>query len=122
VDLLQVLSGKLPYHHLPKDAEVLINLYYGIHPPRPADLADEHWALISRCWAEDPCTRPDIKEVSECVQHHYRALSATPEDLVVPSARTSVELHTVGDDARTPPSILALVFAFVNKLLLHITG
>jgi hypothetical protein len=120
-----VLSGNLPYHHLPKDAEVLINLYYGIHPPRPADLADEHWVLISRCWAGDPCTRPNIKEVSECVQHHYRARSGTPEGHVVPSTRTSAELNPVGDDAidaRTPPSILALVFAFVKKLLLHITG
>jgi hypothetical protein len=73
VRLLQVLSGKLPYHHIVKDSEVLITLYHGAHPPRPQELADEHWKLITRCWAEDPRARPDIKEVFECVQYHYQA-------------------------------------------------
>ena len=67
--LLQVLSGKLPYHHLRRDSEVLIKLCKGVHPPRPIELADEYWSLICQCWVEDPCARPSIEEVSERVQH-----------------------------------------------------
>ena len=125
VDFLQVLSGKLPYHHLLKDTEVLINLHHGVHLPRPAELADEYWALISRCWAENPCTRPDIKEISDCIQHHYQVLSAAPDDHVVPSSSTSARLNPLNDSAvdnRTSYSALALVFAFVENVLLHIIG
>jgi serine/threonine protein kinase len=118
VDVRQVLSGKLPYHHLLKDAEVLINLHHGVHPPRPAELLDEYWALISRCWAKDPCTRPAITEISKCIQHHYRALSTAPDDCVVPS--TSLNNGVV--DSRTSYSTLALVFVFAKKVLSYIIG
>ena len=65
----------MPYHHLRRDAEVLLELNQGVHPPRPPELADEHWALIWRCWADVPSTRPTVTEVAECVQHYFRASS-----------------------------------------------
>ena len=67
------MSGKLPYHYIAKDSEVLITLHRGTHPPRPQELADDHWELITRCWAEDPHFRPDSKYISERVQNHYWA-------------------------------------------------
>lgn len=73
--IFQTLSGKIPYHHLKRDAEVLLELNQGVHPPRPPELADEHWALIWRCWAEVPSARPAVTEVFEYVQHHFRPSS-----------------------------------------------
>ncbi|KIM75199.1 hypothetical protein PILCRDRAFT_681820 [Piloderma croceum F 1598] len=73
--MLQVLSGKLPYHQLRRDSQVLIELYNGLHPPRPPQLADEYWALIRQCWVEDPSARPNIKVLSERVHRGYRAVS-----------------------------------------------
>jgi serine/threonine protein kinase len=117
---LQVLSGKLPYHDLRRDAEVLIELHHGIHPPRPPELADEHWELISQCWAKHPSARPNIKEVSKRVQHHYQAAAGGQ---VVPRSPTST-LSTLADhdtvDHRASPPPLTLVCAFARKVLLHI--
>jgi hypothetical protein len=62
------------------------------HPPRPQELADEHGALIIRCWAEDPRTRLDIKYVSECVQKRYRAQLATTDCEVVLCILDSTEI------------------------------
>ena len=103
----------------------MINLHHGVHPPRPAELADEYWALISRCWAVDPDARPDIKEISDCIQHHYQVLSAAPDGHVVPSTGTFARLNSRDNgivDSRTSYSTLALVFAFAKKILLHIIG
>ena len=118
VHLLQVLSGKLPYHHLTKDSEVLITLHHGAHPPRPQELADEHWELITRCWAEDPRTRPYIKDVLESVQHHYHALA---DRQVLHLVLDSTEATTPADNAPVrgaPFPMLAL--AFIIGSLFHI--
>jgi hypothetical protein len=74
-----VLSGKLPYHHLKKDTEVLIELHQSVHPLCLSQLVDKHWELICCCWAEYPNTRPNVREIFECVQHHYQALSAAAD-------------------------------------------
>jgi hypothetical protein len=112
LDLHQVLSGKLPYHHIVKDSEVLITLHHGAHPPRPQELADEHWELITRCWAEDPRARPDIKNVFECVQHHYQAADSQ----IVPRIPNLAEAIPADDAVvirNTQPSTLAFILAFI---------
>jgi sulfur relay (sulfurtransferase) DsrC/TusE family protein len=99
LDLHQVLSGKLPYHHLVKDSEVLITLYHGAHPPRPQELADEHWELITQCWAEDPRTRPDIKDVFKSVQYHHQAVAD----------RQVMHVHVLNSTEATTPANNAAV-------------
>jgi hypothetical protein len=131
-DYRQTLSGKLPYYHLRRDSEVLIELHQGVHPLRPPELADEHWALICRCWAEDPNARPDIKEVSECVQLYLKTSAVAVSDDTIcqladgqtlPSpdyTQTTLLHHDTADHAPSPTSTTAtLVCAFITIYLLH---
>ncbi|KIM71179.1 hypothetical protein PILCRDRAFT_17304 [Piloderma croceum F 1598] len=120
--MLQVLSGKLPYHHLAKDSEVLITLHHGAHPPRPQELADEHWELITQSWAEDPRARPHIKDVFECVQHHYQAAAdrqIVPHILGLAEAIPADDTVVIRD---TPFSILMFISAFImGSLTLYLS-
>jgi len=75
--MLQTLSGKLPYHYLRRDAEVLLELTRGLQPSRPSEVADEHWSLISRCWADEPVARPGISDVSQWVRKQYLTFSSS---------------------------------------------
>ncbi|KIM74971.1 hypothetical protein PILCRDRAFT_688571 [Piloderma croceum F 1598] len=112
--VLQVLSGKLPYHHLAKDSEVLITLHRGAHPPRPQEIADEQWAMITRCWAEDPPTRPDIKYISERVQKHYLAQFASTDCEIVPRILDSAQTtHTENVVVLRSTQFLMLAFICV---------
>jgi serine/threonine protein kinase len=122
IHLLQVLSGKLPYHHLAKDSEVLITLHHGAHPPRPQELAGEHWELITRCWAEDPRTRPDIKDVFESVQYHYQAAA---DRQVVHHVLDSAEATTPAENAAVIhgapfPTLALIILAFMIGSLCYI--
>jgi hypothetical protein len=115
-----VLSGQLPYHQLKRDTEVLFELDRGVRPPRPPQLENEHWALICRCWTEQPSARPDARDIFESVQHHHLALSNCQ---VVHSIPPSVEfvLAENGSIGRSvTPSSLTLVSAFLTIILSHI--
>ncbi|KAJ7278948.1 TKL/TKL-ccin protein kinase [Mycena rebaudengoi] len=67
---LEILSGRVPYHYLRTDAQVVIEIHRGNKPRRPAEsfVTDDQWALIQRCWAADPDARPDISEVNSAIQ------------------------------------------------------
>lgn len=69
----QILSGRLPYHNLRNDLQVIIELSKGIHPQRPPDsmIVDEYWEFIQECWADPPQERPSVSEVSQIVQYFY---------------------------------------------------
>jgi hypothetical protein len=100
---------------------VLLALHYGVHPSRPQEVADEHWALISRCWAKDPRTRPDIKDVYESVQCHHRAQSATADCQAVSDTPNSTDA-VVGNGivVHGPPFLtLAFVWAFIMECLFN---
>ncbi|KDQ54708.1 hypothetical protein JAAARDRAFT_196591 [Jaapia argillacea MUCL 33604] len=58
--MLEVLSGKIPYHQLPQASQVISALSRGIKPSRPTDcpITDAHWHFIQRCWADNPEERP----------------------------------------------------------------
>ncbi|KIM76201.1 hypothetical protein PILCRDRAFT_652620 [Piloderma croceum F 1598] len=121
--MLQVLSGQLPYHQLKRDTEVLFELDKGVRPPRPPQLANEHWALICLCWMEQPSTRPDTRDIFEIVQHHHLALSVTADRQAVHQIPPSVE-STLADHGgigrSATPSSLTLVSAFLTIILSHI--
>ncbi|KAJ7743314.1 kinase-like protein [Mycena metata] len=72
---LEILSGRIPYHYLRQDAQVVIELHKGNKPRRPAVsfVTDAQWAFIQRCWASDPLQRPDAAEVMRAVGALHRA-------------------------------------------------
>ncbi|KAL0570232.1 hypothetical protein V5O48_011740 [Marasmius crinis-equi] len=73
--ILEILSGRIPYHYIRNDAQVVIELHRGIKPRRPAPLfiTDPQWALVIRCWADDPEKRPTIAQVLRELQALHRA-------------------------------------------------
>jgi len=66
--MLQVLTGKVPYHYYKNDAQVLITLSRGLRPMRPDDppIDEVHWRFMQRCWVNSDhnlSVRPSIKDV-----------------------------------------------------------
>lgn len=68
--LLQVLTGKVPYHYYKNDAQVLVALSRGLRPARPygPHIDDIHWEFTQRCWSSQSKrptrnVRPSIEEV-----------------------------------------------------------
>ena len=63
----QVLSGEVPFSSQKTNWTVLQAVLKGDRPSRPGhpSCTDGLWALIQRCWDEDPHLRPEILEVSQ---------------------------------------------------------
>ncbi|KAJ7030108.1 TKL/TKL-ccin protein kinase [Mycena alexandri] len=72
---LEILSGRIPYHYLRQDAQVVIELHKGNKPRRPAVsfVTDAQWSFIQHCWASDLLQRPDAAEVIRAVGALHRA-------------------------------------------------
>ncbi|KAF8889130.1 kinase-like domain-containing protein [Infundibulicybe gibba] len=71
--VLELLSGRIPYHYIHVDALVVIELHKGNKPRRPARtfVTDLQWAFIQRCWADDANERPTASEAHRLVQNLY---------------------------------------------------
>ncbi|KAF9238959.1 kinase-like protein, partial [Melanogaster broomeanus] len=67
--MLQVLTGKIPYHYYPVDARVVLAISQGEIPQRPdlAAITDRRWAFIQKCWStvDEGRSRPSDEEVVE---------------------------------------------------------
>ncbi|KAF8437649.1 kinase-like domain-containing protein [Boletus edulis BED1] len=68
--MLQVFTGKVPYHYYKNDAQVLVALSRGLRPARPDEpsIDDIHWEFMQKCWASQSKWssknfRPSIEEV-----------------------------------------------------------
>ena len=65
--LIQVLSGRVPFSDLKSNYLIAMAVWDGKRPSRPAhpSCTDGLWALIQRCWVQEPLSRPEIHEVSQ---------------------------------------------------------
>ncbi|KAI5993415.1 kinase-like domain-containing protein, partial [Pisolithus marmoratus] len=61
--MLQVLTGKVPYHYIEHDEDVIFAIGRSLRPNCPQDIADEHWNCIQKCWAANPEDRPSAGEL-----------------------------------------------------------
>ena len=63
----QILSGKVPYHHYSRDAQIIATLFRGETPARPDDprITDRRWNFMQRCWSSfrDIVQRPSSEEI-----------------------------------------------------------
>ncbi|KAF9219866.1 kinase-like protein [Gyrodon lividus] len=74
----QVLTGKIPYHHYYRDAQVVLAISRWETPKRPSQppVTDRRWSFIQRCWTFVGAgeSRPSDEEIveftrSECVEN-----------------------------------------------------
>ncbi|TFK33028.1 hypothetical protein BDQ12DRAFT_658509 [Crucibulum laeve] len=67
--MLEILSGRIPYHYLSNDVHVVIELNKGIKPRRPTHpfVDDAQWNLIQHCWADRADDRPHADDVRSAV-------------------------------------------------------
>ncbi|KAF7978780.1 hypothetical protein HWV62_44828 [Athelia sp. TMB] len=62
--LLEILTGKHPYHAISKDMCVFVARLRGHPPGQPSGaLVGEYWELVQHCWAIEPASRPHAHEV-----------------------------------------------------------
>jgi len=62
--ILEVLTGKAPFHHRRYDTVVILDVIRGIRPPRPKDsVSNGLWNLLCSCWQPQPENRPTAKIV-----------------------------------------------------------
>lgn len=60
--ILEVLTGKVPFHHCGHNGAVLDHVIHGRRPPRPIGIAsDGLWELLGSCWETLPARRPTAK-------------------------------------------------------------
>ncbi|KAJ8518409.1 hypothetical protein ONZ45_g4536 [Pleurotus djamor] len=65
------LTGRIPYHYMRTDGQVLIELARGRRPRRPADsvITEARWIFLCACWANQPSDRPDVESIGEYLSH-----------------------------------------------------
>ncbi|KIK90716.1 hypothetical protein PAXRUDRAFT_831453 [Paxillus rubicundulus Ve08.2h10] len=67
--ILQILTGKVPYHYYISDGKVLSAIIQGIIPmrPNPPLVTDRQWRFIQRCWMPIDAdeSRPHADEIVE---------------------------------------------------------
>lgn len=63
--ILEVLTGKAPYHHRRYDTVVILDIIHGTPPPRPAKevMPDGVWTMLHHCWKALPECRPQVRGV-----------------------------------------------------------
>lgn len=63
--IMEVITGKAPYHHRRHDTVVILDVIRGTLPPRPAEnlVSDGLWDLLKSCWQKLPENRPTAKIV-----------------------------------------------------------
>ena len=60
----QVFTGAVPFRDSQSPAATLA-IMAGRRPPRPThqQFTDQLWALMQRCWDQNPLSRPEVSEV-----------------------------------------------------------
>ncbi|KAG2489986.1 hypothetical protein HYH03_011615 [Edaphochlamys debaryana] len=53
----------------------------GYRPPRHPRLSDEQWSLVTSCWDQDPCERPNMAEVVEALRGMLRRHQESQQEL-----------------------------------------
>ncbi|KIJ11351.1 hypothetical protein PAXINDRAFT_101706 [Paxillus involutus ATCC 200175] len=67
--MLQILTGKVPYHYCVREAQVVHAMSRGVNPKRPSQelVTDRQWTFIERCWTPVNVdqSRPGDEEIVE---------------------------------------------------------
>ncbi|KAG0703877.1 kinase-like protein [Suillus ampliporus] len=74
--MLQVLTNKVPYHHLKNDAAIILCIAKSEKPSRSRYpvLPDKYWHFIEQCWSTDPQGRPSTESVEGAIEAEFYLL------------------------------------------------
>ncbi|KAJ3495351.1 hypothetical protein NLJ89_g10638 [Agrocybe chaxingu] len=63
--LLELITGKDPFHERRHAITVLLDMTRGVRPVRPSldEISDRLWDVMTNCWKHDPVERPDAATV-----------------------------------------------------------
>lgn len=81
-DVLQVLTGKVPFHDVRTDT-VMMRIVRGIRPERPRlshaiGFTDPVWTIVEECWKEYCSNRPDVSAVTRQLADAAAQWTPTP--------------------------------------------
>ena len=56
----KILTGRIPYHYLSRDGQVLMAIMQGKPPKRPDEVAvtEHRWKFVEWCWSPSKGTKP----------------------------------------------------------------
>jgi len=70
--MLEILSGKIPYHTKRLDAQVIMDIYNGArHRREDTRISLMHWQLMERCWSDIPEERPHCTTIVKELETYY---------------------------------------------------
>ncbi|OCH86823.1 kinase-like protein [Obba rivulosa] len=82
--MLEIFTGKFPFHNLSTDASVIVRVLQGVRPLRPLQatplgLSDKLWSLMEQCWDADRQKRPPATVVLQLLRDTAQNPLAEPE-------------------------------------------
>ncbi|KAF8835496.1 kinase-like protein, partial [Paxillus ammoniavirescens] len=81
--MLQILTGRVPYHYYNSEPQVIRAIFEGRTPQRPRGdpVTDHHWAFMRQCWAPVNTARPSDEEIVQFVRHELVDILGYPNDV-----------------------------------------
>ncbi|KAG1857439.1 kinase-like domain-containing protein [Suillus subluteus] len=75
--MLQVLTNKVPYYHLTNDAAIILCIAKSQTPSRSryAEVPEQYWKFIERCWSTAPQDRPSTERADTVISNEFCSLS-----------------------------------------------
>lgn len=69
--MLQVLSGRVPWHEIKREVIIIREIQQGNTPGYPSDslLVSELWPFIRECWSSSPASRPTAGTALEFIRY-----------------------------------------------------
>ena len=80
--MYELLTGKVPFHSIPRDANIIREVDHGKLPEKVAQMAvskehwDKLWMVMKSCWQKKPSSRPSMTSLKNKLLE-IRGLSPT---------------------------------------------
>jgi hypothetical protein len=96
---LELMTGEQPFSHIQKAISVMYEVTHGKLPEKPGEpansrgLGQELWALMLRCWAQDPDSRPsmtEVRSIMEQIKAERRAPTVLQCERIIGQAKTRI--------------------------------
>ncbi|OSX62033.1 hypothetical protein POSPLADRAFT_1074399 [Postia placenta MAD-698-R-SB12] len=101
--MLEIFTGRIPFHEITWDATVILKVMHGGRPPRSVGIPDHIWHLMSLCWRERG-RRPTAKMVLDSLAASVRLREHYPTASDIQDVAYDTLLSDVLDCLHASPS------------------